>query len=101
MNHQKKEIITRLLKLYPRRYSKIVYQRQVLHSLTARLLKRFISKPVIEELSKRIDHTANIARRDGFAELIEEITISLAFARHDQEHLLRKWVSEKEVIFFC
>jgi hypothetical protein len=64
---------------------------------SGRLLKPFISGPVLGDLFKKIDHTANSARKNGFSELIEDNTINLAFARDDQKQLLKTWTIEKNV----
>jgi hypothetical protein len=63
-----------------------------------RLFKPYISRPVLEELFKKIDCTANDASNNGFAELIEYNTISLAFATDDKKYLLKPWAIEKNIV---
>jgi hypothetical protein len=63
-----------------------------------RFFKKYISKPVLAELLRKIKSTAEKARKKGFADLVEENTICLAFATEDNKHLLKSWSIEQKVI---
>jgi hypothetical protein len=63
-----------------------------------KLFKPYISRPVIEELLIKIDSTAEKARKTGFADLIENRTISLAFAKENRRELLKPWMIKNNVL---
>jgi hypothetical protein len=60
-----------------------------------RLFKPYISRPTLQQIFIKIDSTAREASKNGFAELIEINTISLALAAVDKKHLLIPWAIER------
>lgn len=63
-----------------------------------RLFREYISKPVLNELLRKIDSKAENARINGFTELVEKNIISLMFTTEDNKHLLKPWSIEQKVI---
>ena len=52
---------------------------------------------MIKELLTRIDSTAGKARKQGFAELVKDKTLCLAFARQDKKDHLKQWTIKNRI----
>jgi hypothetical protein len=62
------------------------------------LYKPYLSRPTIQQIFKQIDSSAIRARRDGFADLIEMNTISLALATVGEKHRLIPWAIHNNIM---
>ena len=62
-----------------------------------RLLQN-IPKPTLQDLLNKIDSTAKEARKNGFAELVQNNTISLGIATNDKKPQLKLWAIQKYVL---
>jgi hypothetical protein len=63
-----------------------------------RLFRQYISRPTLQDLFNKIDSTAKEASKNGFAELVQNNTMSLGIATDDKKPLLKSWAIEKNVL---